>query len=300
MSTDIVPVNERAIELTAVQANVLLARRQAVEKVVRELMQEGVHYGPVAPGVPGTMIYKAGTELLAASFQLALEYDVQTEAADDGRRYIATARVVHQPTGAFLGSAIGECSTHETKFKWRGAHRKEYDATPADRRREKFTKSGETYLQVREEADDKSNTALKMACKRAAADALQAVLGIRGMFVFETAERGGGRAAAPAASRATAKPKRASSAQLGKLGAVAKEAGVSDETLRAGAERDFGVKELAALTTAQASELIDRIGKLPPAGVDPVTGEVAAEASDEASDEATDYWPPAGGPEGLL
>ena len=181
-------VAQQAVELQAMQASVLLARMESVEHVVREVMKPGIHYGPVAPGVPGNMLYKAGTEVLAAAFQLALEYDVRTEPADDGRRYIAVCRVTHQPSGAFLGSGVGECSTSETKFKWRSAHKKEYDATPPDRRREKFKKNGERYCQVREEVDDKANTALKMATKRAAADAIPAVLGVRGSLLADAGD----------------------------------------------------------------------------------------------------------------
>lgn len=187
MSTEIVKTEAALppIELQAIAADVLLARMQAVEKVVAEVMSPGIHYGPVAPGVPGNMLYKAGVELLAASFQLALEYVIETDASDDGRRYVATCRVIHQPSGTFLGSGLGECSTSETKYKWRSAHNKEYDATAPDRRREKFTKKGERYYQVREESDDKTNTALKMACKRAASDAILAVLGVRGKVLVE-------------------------------------------------------------------------------------------------------------------
>jgi len=275
-----------AIELQAVQADVLLARRAAVEKVVREVMQEGVHYGPVAPGVPGTMLYKAGMEILAASFQLGLEYDVQTEVSDDGRRYIATARVIHQPSGAFLGSAVGECSTSETKFKWRSAHRKEWDATPNDRRREKYKKNGETYLQVREEVEDKSNTAAKMACKRAAADAIQAVLGIRGMFAFE----GGG--SAPGGfggqQRPAPRPAKAGAAKVKEMIAAASAKGISEGEVLSRLQRQGGFKgdKLADIGLDDFQWVMNGVADLP--DLDPVTGEVIEGEAEEVTGEGSE------------
>jgi hypothetical protein len=204
-STEIVPAAAQTpaaltpptlIELQAVHADVLLARRQAVEKVVREVMVEGIHFGHI-PGVPGKILKKPGTEILAATFQLALEYLITTDHDGDTRRYTVTCRIIHQPTGAFLGSGIGYASTGETAFRWRKATKHEYDAADADRRREKFyTDNGQekTALQVREEPEDKTNTVLKMAGKRAAADAVAGVLGVRGtVLASEGDEEGAGR-----------------------------------------------------------------------------------------------------------
>jgi len=261
-----------AIDLVAVEADVLIARRQSVERVVEQVMQEGVHYGPVAPGVPGTMLYKAGMEILAASFQLALEYDVRTEVDADGRRYIATARVMHQPSGAFLGSAVGECSTSETKFKWRAAGKAEYEATQADRRREKFKRDGSTYQQVREEVDDKANTAAKMACKRAAADAIQAVLGIRGMFSFGDNPAAARVGAKPAAQRTSPKAGPDKVKEMLSVGAAKL---IDEAEILRCLKRDRGYKRqtLAEITVDDWSWVMDGLAKTP--DVNHETGEVA-------------------------
>lgn len=73
--------------------------------------------------------------------------------------------------------------------------------------------------------------------------------------------------------------------QLGKLHAVANEAGVSDEMLHKAAKRDFSCDSLKELTTKQASELIDRLGALPAKPAEP-----EPPAEPEAED-AADYWP---------
>lgn len=281
MSTEIVPQSDtasppavvaaQAIELQAMKASVLLARMESVEHVVREVMKPGIHYGPVAPGVPGNMLYKAGTEVLASTFQLALEYDVKTEHDDDGRRYIAVCRVTHQPTAVFLGSGVGECSTSETKYKWRSAHKREWDATAPDRRREKFRKNGEKFLQVREESDDKSNTALKMACKRAAADAIPAVLGVRGSVLL-------GDASDAAAQTAAARVGDEAIAALLKLATVK---GTDEAGLLRAARKHHSYRgkladvpaELYGWLAAQLIELPDK--------VDPISGEVVDSKTEE-------------------
>lgn len=267
MSTEIAKTDAAppaAIELQALQADVLLARMQAVEKVVREVMSPGIHYGPVAPGVAGNMLYKAGSEVLAAAFQLALEYEIETDASEDGRRYVATCRVTHQPSGIFLGSGLGECSTSETKYKWRSAHSKEYDATAPDRRREKVTKKGERYFQVREEVDDKTNTALKMACKRAASDAILAVLGVRGKVLID----GAGDASE---QRAAIRVGDEAIATLLRLAAVK---GTDESGLLKAARSHHGYRgRLADVPASLYGWMIEQLVALPDK-VDPISGEV--------------------------
>lgn len=90
-----------------------------------------------------------------------------------------------------------------------------------------------------------------------------------------TDDDGAAAAGPPARRNGSGRP--ATEKQLAKIRAIAREAGVTEEQLHAGARRDFGAESLAALSTGQASELIDRLGKLPPAAVDPKTGEVEGE-----------------------
>ena len=81
--------------------------------------------------------------------------------------------------------------------------------------------------------------------------------------------------------------KPATEKQLGKIHAIAKEAGVTDEQLHKGAKRDYGVDSLKSLSTKQASEMIDKLGKLP---VAPPPEPEPEEAAPPADDDA-DYWP---------
>lgn len=177
-----------AVDLMPIAVGAIVARQRAVEDIVANLFQPGVHYGPAFPGASDQTLEKPGAELLAAAFGLALDYQVREHKEDDGgRRYVSVCNVTHQPTGTHLGSGWGEASTGETKFAWRKASKQEYETAASDRRREvqRDSKSGGgsyTVYQVREESADKANTLLKMANKRAASDAIQSVLGIRGLI----------------------------------------------------------------------------------------------------------------------
>ena len=104
---------------------------------------------------------------------------------------------------------------------------------------------------------------------------------VGGPFVFEDQrlgrfERRSRRLVEPA-TRQHAAGRPATDKQIAKIWAVAKEAGVTEEQLHAGVRRGFAAERLAGLTTSQASEVIDPLGKLPPAAFDPETGEVADE-----------------------
>jgi hypothetical protein len=126
---------------------------------------EGVHYGKI-PGTPKPTLYKAGAEVLCATFRIAPSYRIEDLSTDDYIRYRVACVGTHQTSGAVLGEGMGECSSNEEKYKWRKAGKKEFDATPENRRRIKYGKDYETF-QVRTEPADIANTVLKMACKRA-------------------------------------------------------------------------------------------------------------------------------------
>jgi len=281
-----------AIELQAVQADVLLARRAAVEKVVREVMVNGVHYGEI-PGVKGKMLKKPGTEILAACFQLGIDYQVETLPDDDaGRRYVVKATVTHQPSGTELGSGMGECSTNETKWKWRKAYKEEWDDTPADRRRKKHgfdPKKKEHYdvLQVRQEIADVANTVLKQACKRAAADAVLGVLGVRGV-VLQSDGGGSDPGGFGGQQRPAPRPAKAGAAKVKEMIAAASAKGISEGEVLSRLQRQGGFKgdKLADIGLDDFQWVMNGVADLP--DLDPVTGEVIEGEAEEVTGEGSE------------
>ena len=135
-----------------------------VQEVMRAVMKPDVHYG-IIPGTDKPTLFKQGAEVLCMAFRVADTYQVEDLSTPDVVRYRVTCTGVHQVNGLVLGTGMGEASSGEEKYKWRKAWDDEYNATPANLRREKKGK----YItkQVRTEPADLANTILKMANKRA-------------------------------------------------------------------------------------------------------------------------------------
>ncbi len=142
-------------------------RVNLVQEVMQNIMKRDTHYGTI-PGTPKPTLYKPGAEVLCVTFRIAQEYRIEDLSSDGHARYRVTCIGRHQTTGITLGEGVGECSSGEEKYKWRGAACKaELDYTPENMRRKKFYKNGSSVDQIRTEPADLANTILKMACKRA-------------------------------------------------------------------------------------------------------------------------------------
>lgn len=145
-------------------------RVNLVQEVMRSIMKSDTHYG-VIPGTKKPSLYKPGAEVLCVTFRIADKYEVEDLTVDGMARYRVRCVGVHQVSGVVLGEGLGECSSHEEKYKWRGAIcAEEFEVTPENLRRLKFAKWNnkvEKKQQIRTESADQANTILKMACKRA-------------------------------------------------------------------------------------------------------------------------------------
>ncbi len=142
-------------------------RVNTIQEVMREVMKRDVHYG-IIPGCKKPSLWKPGSEVLLATFQIGTSIHVTDLSNDDCIRYQVRVMGTHTPSGVLLGEGIGECSSNEEKYKWRKAYDEEFNATPETRRRIKFGKYKDK--QVRTEPADVANTILKMAKKRAQID----------------------------------------------------------------------------------------------------------------------------------
>lgn len=158
----------------------IIAQKRLIQEVMESVMKEGTHYGTI-PGCKQPSLWKAGSETILSTFRIAVEPSVEDLSTFDCFRYRVTLRGVI-PSGEIVGAGIGECSTDEEKYHWRGAvSDKEFDATPEDRRRIKYNKSWEA-KQVRTNPADLANTVLKMAKKRAQIDLTLTATGASDVF----------------------------------------------------------------------------------------------------------------------
>lgn len=145
-----------------------------MQDVMLEVMKDGTHYGTI-PGTKSKSLYKAGAEKLMATFRLAAKPEVEDLSEGGEIAYRVTVNLLSSG-GNFVGAGIGECSSAEDKYSWRAAVcDEEFEATPENRRRIKFSKYQgrvEKKKQVRTNPADVANTILKMAKKRAQVDAV--------------------------------------------------------------------------------------------------------------------------------
>lgn len=157
------------------------AQVNLMQDVMLEVMKDGTHFG-VIPGTKQKSLYKAGAEKIMSTFRLAADPEV-TDLGREGEIHYRVKVSIRSASGQFLGAGIGECSSSEEKYAWRGAvHSKEWDATPENRRRVKYLRDGREIQQVRTNPADVSNTILKMAKKRGLTDGVLTVTAASDLF----------------------------------------------------------------------------------------------------------------------
>lgn len=150
--------------LTAVE---IRSQVNLIQEVMKAVMQKDTHYG-VIPGCQKPSLWKPGAEKLLVTFRIASEPVTEDLSTQECARYRVTRRGFGILRGEPVGAAVGECSSDEEKFKWRGAVcEAEFNATPETHRRLKYKRDGSTIKQVRTNPADVANTVLKMADKRA-------------------------------------------------------------------------------------------------------------------------------------
>ena len=143
-----------------------------IQTVMKEVMKENVHFGKI-PGTDKPSLFKPGAEKICETFRIAPSYQVEDLSARGFVRYRVRCTGTHQTTGLVLGEGMGECSSLETKYRWRkAASIAEFNNTPENLRQIKYgynkTQRQEYEIrQVAAESADLANTILKMACKRA-------------------------------------------------------------------------------------------------------------------------------------
>lgn len=147
----------------------------AIQDVMRTVMKNGIHYGTIPGCGEKPALLKPGAEKIMLTFQLSNENVIEDLSTEDERRYRVSVKLSTRG-GNPMGAGIGECSSSEEKFKWRRAIcEEEYEETPVDRKRLKWTKGKEgpyQIKQVRMNPVDIANTILKIGKKRGLIDAV--------------------------------------------------------------------------------------------------------------------------------
>ncbi len=156
---------EAGVPLSAKQ---LTSRLALIQDVMRTVMKPDQDYGKI-PGTDKPTLYKPGAEKLCVTFRLSASaplIEAVPELTGDVRYRVQVP--ILSSDGAVLAVGVGECSTGEEKYRWRRpVHPSEFQAAADDQKRQKWTRAGDLWDQVRVNPADVANTVLKMAHKRA-------------------------------------------------------------------------------------------------------------------------------------
>lgn len=185
MSTALIAADKQELSVEDVREQV-----NKVQTLMKDLMQENEHYG-VIPGTSKPTLYKAGAEKLGFTFRLIPKYEVEREDLPDHHRGYEVICSLYHMNGTFVGQGVGNCSTMETKYRYRtGASFEVLDEPiPADakERKTEYRRQGFGMRKVDgqwrwvryndEKAENQNiadtyNTVKKMAKKRAYVDAM--------------------------------------------------------------------------------------------------------------------------------
>jgi hypothetical protein len=117
---DVIPYEQQVGALTVHDVR---GQVQLIQQILRDVMQEGVHYGKI-PGTEKPSLFKAGAEKLNLTFRFDPQYE--TVEKQDGLHLTITSKCTlwHIPSGQRYGSGMGSCSTRESRYAYRQSSRK--------------------------------------------------------------------------------------------------------------------------------------------------------------------------------
>lgn len=303
---------QREQALQSVGAEQVRRQVNEIQEIMQAVMDEGTHYG----SIPGTgdrkTLLKAGAEKLGHAFRLSPQYDIErTDLGDGHREYEIVCHLIHINSGKEVGQGVGLCSTKESKYRYRYQETSTGVAVPKDywddRTPEKLRETadveedvsvgtskidGQWVIVTKRKAEnpdiaDTYNTVLKMAKKRAHVDAVLTGTAASDIFtqdVEDFVDVGGEEVSVSTGevkSASNSSPAEASKKQLGYIGALKEEKGISREFLQDLAANVCGKRSARDLTKDEASNLIEALQELP----DPEDEQTEEMDFEEAGDE---------------
>lgn len=110
--------------LTAMQ---LREQVNLIQDVMKQVMQEGQHYGVIPGCGDKPSLLKPGAEKLMFTFRLVADPEVEVfelyhPTVQGHREYRVKVRI-NSMNGTYMGGGIGSCSTMESKYRFRGGEK---------------------------------------------------------------------------------------------------------------------------------------------------------------------------------
>ena len=200
-------------ELARAEQASLVVREQVneIQYLMRNVLQEGTHFGRVPGCGDKPTLLQPGAEKIALMYGWTAQYQVDRIDLDGGHReYDVTCTLTQRSTGEVVGTGVGLCSTMESKYRYRRSAGWEDTGEPipgdAKARKDFYRQQGlgmkkvnGRWLWVRfldgEKAEnpdiaDTYNTVLKMAKKRALVDAVKSCAAASDIFTQDIEDMG--------------------------------------------------------------------------------------------------------------
>ena len=115
---EVVNFEDSAMDVQSVTRQV-----NTVQQIMRNIMQENEHYG-IIPGTKKPSLFKPGAEKLGLVFRLRPEYQIDRSDLPNGHReYEVVCTLIHIPTGQSVGQGVGNATTMEGKYRFRGGEK---------------------------------------------------------------------------------------------------------------------------------------------------------------------------------
>lgn len=194
------------VSLDEWSANDVVRQVTLIQRVMKEAMKEGEHYGTIPGCGDKKSLKKSGAEKLGLTFRLAPEYTIKNVDLPNGHReYTIVCTLRHITSGQAWRQGVGICSTLESKYRFRNNYVLTNQDIPKDYKQKKAAykaqgfvcKKDDTtgewgwYKLERAEHDnpmDNYNTVLKMAKKRAHVDAMLSATAASDIFTQDLDE----------------------------------------------------------------------------------------------------------------
>jgi hypothetical protein len=184
----------------------VLVQTQAIQRLMKDAMQDGEHYGKIPGCGDKPALLQSGAEKLNLLFGLCPALDKDKTDLPGGHREYEVTCTLKSRSGAFLGQGLGSATTMERKYRFRTGPA-ECTGKPVPPKfwdhRDKKLIGGDGFVAKKGNGDDDEkgwyiykqggpvehdnpadyyNTVLKMACKRALVAAVKTTLATSDIF----------------------------------------------------------------------------------------------------------------------
>lgn len=115
MSNELVVVDSAPVTPEALKMQV-----NSIQRAMKEVMEDGVHFGKVPGCGDKPALLKPGAEKIGLMFRLVPEFQITRNDLPDGHREYEIICTLKSSGGQLIGQGVGNCSTMETKYRYRG------------------------------------------------------------------------------------------------------------------------------------------------------------------------------------